>query len=180
MTDELVTLLTVAAFIVAGVCAAVAIALWRERVLRRRVELETARALFKRHFEVASQLVDDPATPQSVREFILDFADVLNRPEMSSRVVDALTIEGSDEPVPDHIQAVFADVKALGAHRSDLLAQFYEFAMTGMHAVVLRADEDGFALPRTLAASPPTTRQQATIISRLSGSVAPGWCAHPA
>ena len=183
--DEFVTLLTVAAFIGIGLASAVAFALWRDRVGTRQEELEVAKVLFDRHFAAANKLLDDPATPQGVQEFVVWFAELLRRDDIAPTAMAALA-DRDPEPVdasalPVAVRYALDEARKLATHRPDLAEAFSEFAMTGMLGTVLRADERLRNLPRAvIAATPAKPGEEVKAITRFGSSIRPDWCPTPA
>ena len=179
--DEFVTLLTVAAFIGIGVASAVAVALWRDRVGTRREELEVAKVLFDRHFVAANKLLDDPATPAGVRDFIVTFATILRRDDIAPFVMEALADRGpipaDSRPLPKVMRNALEEARQMATHRPDLGEAFSEFAMTGMLGTVLRADERLRNLPRAvIAATPAKPGEEVKAITRFGSSIRSDWC----
>ena len=159
------TVVAVVALILLGIAGVIAYALYRKQILERRVLIDEASNLFARHFEAVNKLVDDPATPELVKAFALDFSLGINDPRVSQGFSRRILSKSPPASRPDRqhqLDQVLDQIEALRRHREDLARAFYDATFTGMTAVVLREsarNKDVFEALH-LAAKVPVQRQR--------------------
>lgn len=120
------------------------------RYLRWRTKsLERSRKALERYEQLIAKLLDDPATPESARELLLQYdLGVMNHTTaryiahgLSQRRSDWLN-GGEDQRDPQG----FTDMRALEAYRPDLYDAFVKTIAAGFIATMLRWPFPAFAL----------------------------------
>lgn len=140
-----VLLAVVVALVVVCACLVLQIALMRLK--RRTVELETAKQALASHYDAMSMLVDDPATPTVVLEFLEDFSEVISRREVCNRLVKSLVTPDTEKGS----SVVMSEIVRLQKSRPDLVENFNKALMNGIVVVFARWPGNFSKLPQMVA-----------------------------
>lgn len=146
------------AALIATVLASMAVMLICKRISAHhsnRIRYEAlARKLLQRHFVAANAIIDDPAVPEHIKEFVMALSRVIGRSAHAGSFARKLTagkqLEASEEPeVTDKTRKaadeIISEVRNLRQHRPDLADQFDELLVRGIDAMVLRFGPEKYA-----------------------------------
>ncbi len=149
----------------------------RSRSYRRTIELRTAKRSLEAHYDAVDDIVNDPALPDSAREMIVNFTEVLSNRELCRQFVSHFMSLGNAKFKEGPTPVWAADMDKLRRSRPDLVERFRTAQSSGLVTIFLRWQDNApkfYEFSAEIAANQKRGTQIADQVSRLKKTSANG------